>query len=155
MSTLVCVGSLVFHVVEIASRASQRQIVRCDSTERSDVRLRSEYSWTKLRQRSDRSRRDRNQGRVPDNDDNTSAIVVILPESPMNFMYNDDREFQQFIEDFARRNNVSVLFNSAEPDATNGKYFNSAVMVGPDGKEVGTVRQDLPAAVWRSRAVAA
>ncbi|MEO6656168.1 MAG: apolipoprotein N-acyltransferase [Pyrinomonadaceae bacterium] len=61
--------------------------------------------------------------------------TVILPESPMNFMYNDDREFQQFIGDFARRNNVSVLFNAAEPDATNGKYFNSAVMVGPDGKE--------------------
>ncbi|MEO6050640.1 MAG: apolipoprotein N-acyltransferase [Pyrinomonadaceae bacterium] len=61
--------------------------------------------------------------------------LVILPESPMNFMYNDDREFQQFIGDFAKRNNVSVLFNSAEPDATSGKYFNSAVMVGPDGKE--------------------
>jgi len=62
-------------------------------------------------------------------------ITVILPESPMNFMYNDDREFQKFIGDFARRNNVSVLFNSAEPDATNGKYFNSAVMVGSDGRE--------------------
>ncbi|MBL0240698.1 MAG: apolipoprotein N-acyltransferase [Chloracidobacterium sp.] len=67
--------------------------------------------------------------------DNWLPVTVILPESPMNFMYNDDREFQQFIGDFARRNNVSVLFNSAEPDATNGKYFNSAVMVGPDGKE--------------------
>ncbi|HRI03777.1 MAG TPA: apolipoprotein N-acyltransferase [Pyrinomonadaceae bacterium] len=64
-----------------------------------------------------------------------SPKIVVLPESPMNFMYNDDREFQQFIGDFARRNNVSVLFNSAEPDATNGKYFNSAVMVGPDGRE--------------------
>ncbi|CAN5413642.1 apolipoprotein N-acyltransferase [soil metagenome] len=67
---------------------------------------------------------------------NEQSTLVILPESPMNFMYEDDREFQQFIGDFARRNNVSVLFNSAEPDATNGKYFNSAVMVGPDGKEV-------------------
>ncbi|MEQ1923547.1 MAG: apolipoprotein N-acyltransferase [Pyrinomonadaceae bacterium] len=66
---------------------------------------------------------------------NEQPTLVILPESPMNFMYNDDREFQQFIGDFARRNNVSVLFNSAEPDATNGKYFNSAVMVGPDGHE--------------------
>ena len=63
--------------------------------------------------------------------------LVVLPESPMNFMYEDDREFQKFINDFARRNNVSVLFNSAEPDATNGKYFNSAVMVGPEGREVG------------------
>lgn len=66
--------------------------------------------------------------RVPD--------AVILPESPMNFTYHDDREFQQFIGDFARRNNISVLFNSAEPDATNGRYFNSAVMVGPDGSEI-------------------
>ena len=65
------------------------------------------------------------------------SIFVILPESPMNFMYNDDREFQQFIGDFARRNSVSVLFNSAEPDASNGKFFNSAVMVGPQGGEIG------------------
>ncbi len=67
---------------------------------------------------------------------NERPTLVILPESPMNFMYEDDREFQKFINDFARRNNVSVLFNSAEPDATNGKYFNSAVMVGPEGREV-------------------
>ncbi len=69
-------------------------------------------------------------------EDRQLPITVILPESPMNFMYNDDREFQKFVNDFARRNNVSVLFNSAEPDPTNGKYFNSAVMVGPDGREV-------------------
>jgi apolipoprotein N-acyltransferase len=63
-------------------------------------------------------------------------ITVVLPESPMNFMYNDDLEFQRFIGAFARRNNVSVLFNSAEPDPSQGRYYNSAVMVGPDGKEV-------------------
>jgi apolipoprotein N-acyltransferase len=62
--------------------------------------------------------------------------TVILPESPMNFMYSNDREFQQFIGDFARKNNVSVLFNSSEPDKGTTKYFNSAVMVGPDGKKV-------------------
>ncbi len=62
-------------------------------------------------------------------------VTVILPESPMNFMYEDDREFQQFIGDFARRNNVSVLFNSAEPDKGTTKYFNSAVMIGPDGRK--------------------
>ncbi len=68
--------------------------------------------------------------------DNRQPTTVILPESPMNFMYNDDREFQQFVRDFTARNNVSLLFNSAEPDPTNGKYFNSAVMVGPEGREV-------------------
>ncbi|MFN2500793.1 MAG: apolipoprotein N-acyltransferase [Pyrinomonadaceae bacterium] len=64
-------------------------------------------------------------------------ITVILPESPMNFMYDEDQEFQSFINGFARRNNVSVLFNSAEPDAANKKYFNSAVLVGPEGIELG------------------
>jgi len=67
--------------------------------------------------------------------DDRQPTTVILPESPMNFMYNDDREFQRFIGDFARRNSVSVLFNSAEPDKVTGKYFNSAVMIGPDGRE--------------------
>ena len=54
----------------------------------------------------------------------------------MDFMYAGDREFQKFINDFARRNNVSVLFNSAEPDKGTTKYFNSAVLVGPQGNEV-------------------
>jgi len=62
--------------------------------------------------------------------------VVIFPESPMNFMYSDDREFQHFVRDFTTKNNVSLLFNSAEPDIGTTKYFNSAVMVGPDGKQV-------------------
>jgi apolipoprotein N-acyltransferase len=62
--------------------------------------------------------------------------IVVFPESPMNFMYETDPETRQFIDGFARKNNVSVLFNSAEPDEKNGKYFNSAVMVGPQGGEV-------------------
>jgi apolipoprotein N-acyltransferase len=66
----------------------------------------------------------------------STAIVAVLPESPMNFAYNDDREFQQYVRDFTTRNNVSLLFNSAEPDRETGKFFNSAVMVGPDGQKV-------------------
>ncbi|NOT46858.1 MAG: apolipoprotein N-acyltransferase [Acidobacteria bacterium] len=62
--------------------------------------------------------------------------LIIFPESPMNFMYEDDPETKEFINGFAKRNSVNVLFNSAEPDASNGKYFNSAVMVGAEGKEV-------------------
>jgi apolipoprotein N-acyltransferase len=67
---------------------------------------------------------------------NELPTTVILPESPMNFMYNDDREFQQYVREFTTRNNVSLIFNSAEPDASNGKYFNSAMMIGADGKLV-------------------
>ena len=62
--------------------------------------------------------------------------IVILPESPMNFQWGEDPEFQQFISQFAAKNNVSVLFNSAEPDRENNKYFNSAVMIDASGREV-------------------
>lgn len=62
--------------------------------------------------------------------------TVIFPESPMNFMYESDRETREFIDGFSRRNKVSVLFNSAEPNHADGKFFNSAVLVGPQGGEV-------------------
>ncbi|MBK9154064.1 MAG: apolipoprotein N-acyltransferase [Chloracidobacterium sp.] len=80
-----------------------------------------------------------NERRTTNNEHLTTArrqpTTVIFPESPMNFMYGDDPETQEFINGFARKNNVSVLFNSAEPNHADGKYFNSAVMVGPDGKK--------------------
>lgn len=63
-------------------------------------------------------------------------IIVIFPESPMNFMYEEDAEFQEFVRAFARKNNVSVLFNAAEPDPKNKKYFNSAVMVDAAGRKI-------------------
>lgn len=64
------------------------------------------------------------------------TTIVIFPESPMNFAYEEDAEFREFVGAFARRNNVSVLFNSAEPNPIDGKYFNSAVMVDNRGIEV-------------------
>ena len=63
-------------------------------------------------------------------------VLVVLPESPMNFLYNDDRDFQEFTRDFTTRNNVSLLFNSSEPDIRTGRYFNSAVMIGSDGNKI-------------------
>lgn len=66
----------------------------------------------------------------------TPYVTVIFPESPMNFMYDEEAETQTFINGFARRNNVNILFNSAEPDKASGKYFNSAVMVSPQGEEL-------------------
>lgn len=61
--------------------------------------------------------------------------VVIFPESPMNFGYTEDREFQEFIADFAGRNNVEILFNSAEP-SENRTYYNSAVLVNEKGSKI-------------------
>jgi len=69
-------------------------------------------------------------------DQRSTLVTVIFPESPMNFAYNDDDEFQQFVHAFAAKHDVNVLFNSAEPDAASDKYFNSAVLVGADGKEI-------------------
>lgn len=62
--------------------------------------------------------------------------IVIFPESPMNFMYEEDKDFQEFVRAFAIKNNASVLFNAAEPDPANRKYFNSAVMVDAAGNKV-------------------
>jgi apolipoprotein N-acyltransferase len=68
--------------------------------------------------------------------DNRQPTTVVFPESPMNFMYDDDEEFRNFVHAFAAKHDVQVLFNSAEPDGRDNKYFNSAVLVGPDGKEI-------------------
>ncbi|MGI8813232.1 MAG: apolipoprotein N-acyltransferase [Pyrinomonadaceae bacterium] len=62
--------------------------------------------------------------------------TVIFPESPMNFSYADDAEFRHFVTIFAAKNNVDVLFNSAEPDLPNKNYFNSAVLVDTRGNEI-------------------
>ena len=68
--------------------------------------------------------------------DKEQATTVIFPESPMNFMYDRDEEFQTFVRDFASRNKVNVLFNAAEPDEENNKFFNSAVMVNTEGRKI-------------------
>jgi apolipoprotein N-acyltransferase len=61
-------------------------------------------------------------------------LTVIFPESPMIFQYGRDEELQQFLGDFARRNNVSVLFNSAEQNAGK-RILNSAVMIDARGEK--------------------
>ncbi|HEX9961254.1 MAG TPA: apolipoprotein N-acyltransferase, partial [Pyrinomonadaceae bacterium] len=61
--------------------------------------------------------------------------IVIFPESPMNFQYERDREFQQFLRELTARNNINILFNAAEPDADRNSYFNSAVMVNEKGEK--------------------
>ena len=68
--------------------------------------------------------------------DKEQKTIVIFPESPMNFMYARDREFQEFIGRFATKNNVSVLFNSAEPVADGNQFYNSAVMVNERGEKI-------------------
>ena len=73
-------------------------------------------------------------GRSPQ--DAALPTTVIFPESPMNFMYAEDTEFQAFIRDFASKHNVDVLFNSAEPNPADGKYFNSAVLTDTRGREI-------------------
>ena len=90
--------------------------------------------WTQLRQKHGQHAESAlsNQKEWPTN----LPTTVIFPESPMNFMYEDDPETMDFINSFAAKHNVSVLFNSAEPDRSNGKFFNSAVMVDPKGREV-------------------
>lgn len=89
--------------------------------------------WRSLRQRQI------NQAEMALKELNTKdkSTTVILPESPMNFQYEEDAEFRNFINDFTKRNNVSILFNSAEPDKRKERsYYNSAVLVNEKGLEV-------------------
>ncbi|MEO6590594.1 MAG: apolipoprotein N-acyltransferase [Pyrinomonadaceae bacterium] len=96
----------------------------------------TEESWSKLRKRHIELAENSVSKSREQNPSNQEQTTVIFPESPMNFMYESDEEFQNFVGDFARKNNVSVLFNAAEPDAENNMFFNSAVMVNADGKKI-------------------
>ncbi len=94
--------------------------------------------WLNLRQRHVELAEDALQKlNVQPTTDNRPPTTVIFPESPMNFMYERDEEFQAFIRNFARKHNVYVLFNSAEPNAKNANFYNSAIMVNPQGKKIG------------------
>lgn len=66
--------------------------------------------------------------------DRRPPTTVVFPESPMIFQYGRDEELQQFLRDFAVRNNVSVLFNSAETNG-NKRILNSAVMIDARGEK--------------------
>lgn len=70
------------------------------------------------------------------NDERQIPTTVIFPESPMNFAYSDDLDFQKFVRNFAVKNNVSVLFNSAEPEKGGSQYYNSAVLVNASGRKI-------------------
>ncbi len=61
--------------------------------------------------------------------------VVVWPESPMNFAYAKDLEFQTFVGEFARAERTNVIFNSLEPAPAGGAY-NSAVLVNEAGRLV-------------------
>ncbi|MCA1567547.1 MAG: apolipoprotein N-acyltransferase [Acidobacteria bacterium] len=61
--------------------------------------------------------------------------LVVWPESPMNFAYANDREFQTLVGGFARAERTNVIFNSLEPAPAGGGY-NSAVLVNEAGRLV-------------------
>jgi len=90
--------------------------------------------WRSLRERQAELARNA----LADAGRNGVPVTVVLPESPMNYQYDSDPEFRRFMDEFAGTNEVSVLFNSAEPDPSRERgFFNSAVIVGPKGGKAG------------------
>jgi len=61
--------------------------------------------------------------------------LLIWPESPMNFAYGSDQQFQQIVTRFVIENQTSLLFNSQEPAPTGGVY-NSAVLINEKGRVI-------------------
>jgi apolipoprotein N-acyltransferase len=70
-------------------------------------------------------------------DDVGNLVLIIWPESPMNFTYSRDPKLQQTIATFVRnhsgRSPVYVLLNSLEP-AKGGGAQNSAILVNEKGE---------------------
>ena len=60
-------------------------------------------------------------------------VVVIWPESPMNFTYGTDGRFREFVANFTQQNHTSLLFNSLEAAPNDGSY-NSALLVNEEGR---------------------
>jgi apolipoprotein N-acyltransferase len=69
------------------------------------------------------------------NPDVSSTVLVVWPESPMNFNYSRDPHLRDVVTNFARSNHTSILLNSLEP-ATQGGEHNSAVMINEEGRIV-------------------
>ena len=61
--------------------------------------------------------------------------LVIWPESPMNFAYASDQQFQRIASSFAIDNQTSLLFNSQEPAPAGGVY-NSAMLINEKGRVI-------------------
>ena len=67
--------------------------------------------------------------------DNTPRLVV-WPESPMNFSYAGDKQFQSLIANFTSQNHTALLLNSQEP-APNDGFYNSAILINEEGRLAG------------------
>jgi apolipoprotein N-acyltransferase len=73
-------------------------------------------------------------------DDVGSMVLVIWPESPMNFSYSRDPHLREAVGNFARKHtranfHTFVLLNSLEP-APNGGESNSALLINEEGRIV-------------------
>jgi apolipoprotein N-acyltransferase len=70
------------------------------------------------------------------------ATLVVWPESSAPFRFDEHRENTERIRQLARDASVSILVGSDEVErASEPKYFNSAIMVRPDGSTGGVYRK--------------
>jgi apolipoprotein N-acyltransferase len=66
---------------------------------------------------------------------NVQPLLLIWPESPMNFAYGADEQLRAKLASFAQQHHVSILLNSQEI-APNDGIYNSAVLINEQGKLV-------------------
>src|SRR6185369_4034954 len=59
--------------------------------------------------------------------------LVIWPESPMNFTYASNKDFQTLTANFTTANHTSLILNSLEPAPDDGG-FNSALLINEEGR---------------------
>ncbi|HSP64315.1 MAG TPA: apolipoprotein N-acyltransferase [Pyrinomonadaceae bacterium] len=62
-------------------------------------------------------------------------LLVIWPESPMNFSYARDSQLRDAVATLAQTNHTAVLLNSIEPAPNSGEH-NSAILVNQEGQKL-------------------
>ena len=70
------------------------------------------------------------------------ATLVLWPESSTPFRFEDDPAGAERVRGIARQSHVSLLFGSDQVErSTPVKYYNSAFLVGDDGRTAGVYRK--------------
>ena len=70
------------------------------------------------------------------------ATLVLWPESSTPFRFDDDPAGAELVRGMARQSHVSILFGSDQVEQGRPvKYYNSAFLVGDDGRTAGVYRK--------------
>src|SRR5262249_11764943 len=63
-------------------------------------------------------------------------VLVVWPEAPFNFRFDEEPDLQRAFGGFASTHGIYLLFNAAASAGAN-KDYNSVIAIGPSGEQIG------------------